>query len=154
MHARPPEGGTPNKFRSPPFSRPDILSGKPFGSSPQCMNKSETNLPMNAIDGFFLIKPEDLSWRPSNMMRIPNADFLERTKSEILGAPVIQASRRVCPTPLGSLLGVVGSSHTSGTWSPREAWVGGRICRAYFPAESPTGRTHQVRSRHPAPDVR
>jgi mannose-6-phosphate isomerase-like protein (cupin superfamily) len=41
---------------------------------------------MKAIDGYFLIKPEDLSWRPSNLMRIPNADFLERTKSEILGA--------------------------------------------------------------------
>jgi mannose-6-phosphate isomerase-like protein (cupin superfamily) len=41
---------------------------------------------MKAIDGYFLIKPEDLSWRPSNMMEIPNADFLERTKSEILGA--------------------------------------------------------------------
>jgi mannose-6-phosphate isomerase-like protein (cupin superfamily) len=38
------------------------------------------------IDGYFLIKPEDLSWRPSNMMKIPNADFLERTKSENLGA--------------------------------------------------------------------
>ena len=41
---------------------------------------------MTPIKGFFLIKPEDLSWRPSNMMKIPNADFLERTKSEILGA--------------------------------------------------------------------
>src|SRR2546422_7098595 len=41
---------------------------------------------MKAIDGYFLIKPEDLHWRLSNMMKIPNADFLERTKSEILGA--------------------------------------------------------------------
>src|SRR6266568_8221860 len=41
---------------------------------------------MRPIDGYFLIKPEDLFWRPSNMMKIPNADFLERTKSEILGA--------------------------------------------------------------------
>jgi mannose-6-phosphate isomerase-like protein (cupin superfamily) len=41
---------------------------------------------MTPIDGFVLIKPEDLFWRPSNMMKIPNADFLERTKSEILGA--------------------------------------------------------------------
>ena len=41
---------------------------------------------MKAIEGYFLIKPEDLAWRPSNMMKIPNADFLERTKSEILGA--------------------------------------------------------------------
>jgi mannose-6-phosphate isomerase-like protein (cupin superfamily) len=41
---------------------------------------------MKAIDGYHLIKPEDLAWRPSNMMRIPNADFLERTGSQILGA--------------------------------------------------------------------
>ena len=41
---------------------------------------------MKAIDSYFLIKPDDLHWRPSNMMRIPNADFLERTGSEILGA--------------------------------------------------------------------
>src|SRR4051812_11252732 len=41
---------------------------------------------MTPINNFFLIKPEDLFWRPSNMMKIPNADFLERTKSEILGA--------------------------------------------------------------------
>ena len=41
---------------------------------------------MKAIQGYHLIKPEDLQWRPSNMMKIPNADFLERTGSENLGA--------------------------------------------------------------------
>src|SRR3954462_12326596 len=41
---------------------------------------------MKPIDGYFLIKPEDMHWRPSNLMKIPNADFLERTKSENLGA--------------------------------------------------------------------
>jgi len=41
---------------------------------------------MKPIDGYFLINPEDLFCRPSNIMKIPNADFLERTKSEILGA--------------------------------------------------------------------
>jgi mannose-6-phosphate isomerase-like protein (cupin superfamily) len=41
---------------------------------------------MKTIEGFFLIKPDDLFWRPSNLMKIPNADYLERTKSEILGA--------------------------------------------------------------------
>jgi len=41
---------------------------------------------MKPIDGYFLIKHEGLQWRPSNMMKIPNADFLERTGSEILGA--------------------------------------------------------------------
>jgi mannose-6-phosphate isomerase-like protein (cupin superfamily) len=39
-----------------------------------------------AIQGFYLIKPEELSWRPSNLMKIPNADYLERTGSENLGA--------------------------------------------------------------------
>jgi mannose-6-phosphate isomerase-like protein (cupin superfamily) len=41
---------------------------------------------MKPIEGYFLIKPEDLHWRPSSMMKIPNADFLERTRSEVLGA--------------------------------------------------------------------
>ena len=41
---------------------------------------------MKAIEGYFLITPSDLHWRLSNMMKIPNADFLERTKSENLGA--------------------------------------------------------------------
>ncbi|HWF18625.1 MAG TPA: hypothetical protein VG754_05130, partial [Verrucomicrobiae bacterium] len=37
---------------------------------------------MKSIQGYHLIKPEDLFWRPSNLMQIPNADFLERTGSE------------------------------------------------------------------------
>ncbi len=41
---------------------------------------------MTPINGFFVIQPKDLSWRPSNLMKIPNADFLERTQSEILSA--------------------------------------------------------------------
>lgn len=41
---------------------------------------------MKAIEGYWLITPDDLAWRPSNLMRIPNADYLERTGSEILGA--------------------------------------------------------------------
>ena len=41
---------------------------------------------MNPIQGYHLIKPEDLAWRPSNLMKIPNADYLERTGSENLGA--------------------------------------------------------------------
>ena len=41
---------------------------------------------MTPIKRFFVIKPEELKWRPSNLMRIPNADYLERTGSEILGA--------------------------------------------------------------------
>jgi mannose-6-phosphate isomerase-like protein (cupin superfamily) len=41
---------------------------------------------MKSFSGYCLIKPEDLQWRLSNMMRIPNADFLERTGSENLGA--------------------------------------------------------------------
>src|ERR1051326_2207619 len=41
---------------------------------------------MKPIQGYHLIKPEDLFWRPSNLMKIPNADYLERTGSENLGA--------------------------------------------------------------------
>ena len=39
---------------------------------------------MKPIQGYHIIKPEELSWRPSNLMKIPNADFLERTGSENL----------------------------------------------------------------------
>src|SRR2546429_9090374 len=41
---------------------------------------------MKAMEDYFLITPDEIHWRPSNMMKIPNADFLERTKSENLGA--------------------------------------------------------------------
>ena len=41
---------------------------------------------MQPIEGYRVIRPEDLSWRPSNKMKIPNADYLERTGSEIRGA--------------------------------------------------------------------
>src|SRR4051812_32462586 len=54
---------------------------------------------MKAIDGYFLITPEDLNWRRSNIMKIPNADFLERTKSENLGARLW----RYAPNTAGTL---------------------------------------------------
>ena len=41
---------------------------------------------MKTLTGYYLIRPDDLHWRPSNLMRIPNADFLERTGSENLSA--------------------------------------------------------------------
>ncbi len=41
---------------------------------------------MKPIEGFHVIRPEDLHWRPSNLMKIPNADYLERTGSENLSA--------------------------------------------------------------------
>ena len=41
---------------------------------------------MKTFHGYRLIKPDDLQWRPSNLMNIPNADFLERTGSGNLGA--------------------------------------------------------------------
>jgi mannose-6-phosphate isomerase-like protein (cupin superfamily) len=41
---------------------------------------------MKPIDGYRVILPTELTWRPSNLMRIPNADYLEQTGSEILGA--------------------------------------------------------------------
>ncbi len=36
--------------------------------------------------GYQLITPDDLHWRPSHLMQIPNADYLERTGSEKMGA--------------------------------------------------------------------
>lgn len=41
---------------------------------------------MNSSQGYHLIRPEDLLWRPSHLMKIPNADYLERTGSENMGA--------------------------------------------------------------------
>ena len=41
---------------------------------------------MKTIDGYVLITREELFWRPSNLMRIPNADYLERPGSENLSA--------------------------------------------------------------------
>jgi mannose-6-phosphate isomerase-like protein (cupin superfamily) len=43
---------------------------------------------MKTIQGYHLITPTDLHWRPSNLMKIPNADYLERTGSENLGARI------------------------------------------------------------------
>lgn len=41
---------------------------------------------MTPFSGYRLITPDDLTWRTSNLMKIPNADFLERTGSENLSA--------------------------------------------------------------------
>ncbi|HEU0273389.1 MAG TPA: cupin domain-containing protein [Candidatus Udaeobacter sp.] len=41
---------------------------------------------MKTVEGYFVITPDDLRWRRSNLMKIPNADFLERTGSENLSA--------------------------------------------------------------------
>ncbi|MBP7142299.1 MAG: cupin domain-containing protein [Opitutaceae bacterium] len=41
---------------------------------------------MKTSNGYHLINPGDLHWRPSNLMKIPNADYLERTGSEKMGA--------------------------------------------------------------------
>lgn len=41
---------------------------------------------MKATRTYHLITPENLSWRTSKLMQIPNADFLERTGSENLAA--------------------------------------------------------------------
>jgi mannose-6-phosphate isomerase-like protein (cupin superfamily) len=40
---------------------------------------------MKTYQGYQLITPDDLHWRPSNLMKIPNADFLERTGSDNMG---------------------------------------------------------------------
>jgi mannose-6-phosphate isomerase-like protein (cupin superfamily) len=41
---------------------------------------------MKTYQGYQLITPDDLHWRPSNLMKIPNADYLERTGSVNMGA--------------------------------------------------------------------
>jgi mannose-6-phosphate isomerase-like protein (cupin superfamily) len=41
---------------------------------------------MKSFQGYQLIAPQDLHWRRSNMMEIPNADYLERTGTENIGA--------------------------------------------------------------------
>jgi mannose-6-phosphate isomerase-like protein (cupin superfamily) len=38
---------------------------------------------MKPIQGYNLITQEDLHWRPSNLMRIPNADFLSAPEARI-----------------------------------------------------------------------
>ena len=45
---------------------------------------------MEEIKQETLINSESLHWRTSNLMKIPNADFLERTGSEMLGARLWQ----------------------------------------------------------------
>jgi len=50
-----------------------------LGESPEHLNRNENKKET-------LIDAESLHWRPSNLMAIPNADFLERTGSEMLGA--------------------------------------------------------------------
>jgi hypothetical protein len=41
---------------------------------------------MKPVTGYHLIGPDDLKWRLSDMMKIPNPDFLERTGSKNLSA--------------------------------------------------------------------
>lgn len=41
---------------------------------------------MEPSSAYHLILPGNLLWRPSNLMQIPNADYLERTGSACLGA--------------------------------------------------------------------
>ncbi len=41
---------------------------------------------MKPIEGYVLVKPEEHAWKVANPMKIPYADLLERTRSEILGA--------------------------------------------------------------------
>ena len=56
------------------------------GLNPAAQQRRPLKKSMKPVQGYFLIKPEDLSWQTSRMMQIPNADFLERTGSENLAA--------------------------------------------------------------------
>ena len=40
---------------------------------------------MSCSNPYTVIQPDDLHWRPSNLMKIPNADFLERTGLKAMG---------------------------------------------------------------------
>jgi hypothetical protein len=60
---------------------------------------------MKPIQGYHLITPGGLHWQPSNLMKIPNADFLERTGNEH-GREAVLAERgcvadqpQQCPVP-------------------------------------------------------
>jgi hypothetical protein len=53
---------------------------------------------MNSFSGYQLIRPEDLTWRPSNLMQIPNADYLERTGTEAMGARLWRLPRKSANT--------------------------------------------------------
>jgi hypothetical protein len=51
---------------------------------------------MKAIQGYHLVEPKDLFWRPSNLMQIPNAEYLERTGSENIGARLWRFHKPPC----------------------------------------------------------
>ncbi|MFN2508825.1 MAG: hypothetical protein ABR589_08645 [Chthoniobacterales bacterium] len=57
---------------------------------------------MKPVQGHHLIRREDVHWPPSNLMQIPNADYLERTGSENMGARLWRLPPK---TPTG-LLGI------------------------------------------------
>jgi hypothetical protein len=51
---------------------------------------------MKTFQAYRLIPPDDLHWRLSKLMKIPNADFLERTGSEKRSSPrATEAAGRV-----------------------------------------------------------
>jgi mannose-6-phosphate isomerase-like protein (cupin superfamily) len=57
---------------------PNVINGR----SPQ---RAPLQQAMKTIHGYHFIHREDLEWRPSNLMKILNADYLERTGSETMG---------------------------------------------------------------------
>src|SRR6266566_5150951 len=52
---------------------------------------------MKAIEGYVLISPDDLHWRPSNLMRIPNADYLEHAAQARSAGGILFCSGRPGP---------------------------------------------------------
>ena len=65
---------------------------------------------MQAIQDYHLIKPEDLFWRPSNLMKIPNASRtcgMERTRTENKGA---RLGRPRLGASLAGFLALIGSA--------------------------------------------
>src|SRR3954469_1932122 len=98
---------------------------------------------MKPVEGYFLIKPEDLHWRPSNLMKIPNADFLERTKSENLGARLWRYAPNTART-LHKHIRAPGILLRLGRGRPDACWRADPDCaevrrNAYRPEPTPPG---------------
>ena len=86
---------------------------------------------MKAIQGYYFIKPEDLHWRLSNLMKIPNADYLERTRQRKYwrAAVAIAAEEREHVAQAYSLGGVLFRSRRHGSHACRRRNVDGAEIR-------------------------
>ena len=87
------------------------------------------NKAMKTIQGYYFIKPEDLEWRPSNLMKILNADYLERTGSENSARACDAAEKREHAAQAHSLGGILFRSRRHGSHAHRRRNVDGAEIR-------------------------